>query len=143
METPRERWIGQDAGPIVRPYAVTRGRTRPRGPVIDLVSILVATGRTPSAKVWLSREHRRLLELCRLPSTPADLASETDLPFRVVQILLEDLCQHGLIEQMAQAELPGPAELSGPAGPSEHPERSDDRPDPRILMRVLDELRRL
>jgi hypothetical protein len=44
-----------------------------------------------------------------------------------VQILLEDLHQYGLVEEMPQAE---------------HGERSD-RPDPRILMRVLDELRRL
>ncbi|TDB88607.1 DUF742 domain-containing protein [Actinomadura sp. KC216] len=124
METPRERWVGQDAGPIVRPYAMTRGRTRPRGIVIDLVTILVATGRTPGERVWLSREHRRLLELCARPSTPADLASEIDLPFRVVQILLEDLFQHGLIEETTRTEQP-------------------DRPDPRILMRVLDELRRL
>ncbi|GAA4228080.1 DUF742 domain-containing protein [Actinomadura meridiana] len=123
METPRERWIGQDAGPVVRPYAVTRGRTRPRGIVIDLVTILVATGR-PAEQFSLSREQRRLLELCRRPSTPADLASEIDLPFRVVQILLEDLFQYGLIEETAPAEQP-------------------DRPDPRILMRVLDELRRL
>lgn len=127
METPRERWVGRDAGPVVRPYAVTRGRTRPRGIVIDLVTILVATGRTPGDRVWLSREQRRLLELCRWPSTPADLASEIDLPFRVVQILLEDLYQYGLVEE---------------AAPADRPERSD-RPDPRILMRVLDELRRL
>ncbi|MEU8346908.1 Protein of unknown function [Actinomadura meyerae] len=125
METPKERWIGRDAGPVVRPYAVTRGRTRPRGLVVDLVTILVATGRTPGDRVWLSREQRRLLELCRRPSTPADLASETDLPFRVVQILLEDLHQYGLIEEVPQAEEPS------------------ERPDPRILMRVLDELRRL
>jgi hypothetical protein len=92
--------------------------------VVDLVTILVATGRTPGDRVWLSREQRLLLDLCRRPSTPADLASETDLPFRVVQILLEDLHQYGLIEEMPQA---APAE----------------RPDPRILMRVLDELRRL
>lgn len=125
METPRERWVGRDAGPVVRPYAVTRGRTRPQGIVIDLVTLLVATGRTPGEKVWLSREQRVLLELCRRPSTPADLASEIDLPFRVVQILLEDLYQYGLVKETnPQAE-------------------QSDRPDPRILMRVLDELRRL
>jgi hypothetical protein len=124
VESPRERWVGSDAGPVVRPYAVTRGRTRPRGLVLDLVAILVATGRTPADRVWLSREQRRLLELCRRPSTPADLASETDLPLRVVQILLEDLYQYGLIEEMPQAA-------------------QTERPDPRILMRVLDELRRL
>ncbi|MBO2464824.1 MULTISPECIES: DUF742 domain-containing protein [Actinomadura] len=129
METPRERWVGADAGPIVRPYAVTRGRTRPRGLAVDLVTLLVATGRTPGERVWLSREQRRLLELCRRPSTPADLASDTDLPLRVVQILLEDLHHYGLVEELPQA---------GPSGPS-----STGRPDPKILMRVLDELRRL
>ncbi|HEU5029758.1 MAG TPA: DUF742 domain-containing protein [Spirillospora sp.] len=128
METPRERWVGADAGPIVRPYAVTRGRTRPRGLDVDLVTLLVATGRTPGERVWLSREQRRLLDLCRHPSTPADLASDTDLPLRVVQILLADLHQYGLVDEVPQAE---------PAG------RSTGRPDPKILMRVLDELRRL
>jgi Protein of unknown function (DUF742) len=128
VETPRERWVGADAGPIVRPYAVTRGRTRPRGPAVDLVTLLVATGRTPGERVWLSREQRRLLELCRHPSTPADLASDTDLPLRVVQILLADLHHYGLVEEVPQA---------GPSG------QSTGRPDPKILMRVLDELRRL
>jgi hypothetical protein len=127
VDAPKERWVDRDAGPIVRPYAVTRGRVRPRGLVIDLVTILVATGRTPGDRIWLSREQRQLLELCRRPSTPADLASETDLPFRVVQILLEDLYQYGLIEELPQAVQ---SEQTG-------------RPDPRILMRVLDELRRL
>src|SRR5690606_1892914 len=106
---------------------MTRGRTRPRGVVVDLVTLVVATGATPGEGVWLSREQRRLLELCRRPSTPADLASDTDLPFRVVQILLEDLYQSGLVETVP---------------PAEHGEQAD-RPDPRLLMRVLDELRRL
>jgi hypothetical protein len=125
MDAPRERWIGQDAGPIVRPYAVTRGRTSPRGAPIDLVAIMVATGLEPGERIRLSREQRRLLALCRRPSTPADLASDADLPLRVVQILLDDLRQYGLIEQQRQ------------------PATTTERPDARILMRVLDELRRL
>ncbi|MBD2899401.1 DUF742 domain-containing protein [Spirillospora sp. NPDC000708] len=128
METPRERWVGADAGPIVRPYAVTRGRTRPHGIAVDMVTLVVATGRTPGERVWLSREQRRLLELCHRPSTPADLASDTDLPLRVVQILLADLHHYGLVEEVPQA---------GPSG------QGTGRPDPKILMRVLDELRRL
>lgn len=124
MDVPRERWVGNDAGPVVRPYAVTRGRTRPSGLTADLVSIIVATGRTPGDRVWLSREQRLLLELCRRPSTPADLASDTGLPFRVVQILLADLHEYGLVRELPQA-------------------RHADRPDPQILLRVLDGLRGL
>jgi hypothetical protein len=127
VEAPKERWSGADAGPVVRPYALTRGRTRPRGLMIDLVTILVATGRSMDHRTWLSREQRRLLDLCRRPSTPADLASQTDLPLRVVQILLDDLYQYGLIEELPQAVQ----------------SQETGRPDPKILMRLLDELRRL
>ncbi|GAA2401010.1 DUF742 domain-containing protein [Actinomadura vinacea] len=124
MDEPKERWIGRDAGPIVRPYAVTRGRTRPRGLPLDLVTPVAATGRLPDDRTPLSSAQWRVLELCRRPSTPADLASELDLPLRVVEILLDDLREQYLVEELR------------PAAPAE-------RPDPRILMRVLDELRRL
>jgi hypothetical protein len=124
METPRERWIGAEAGPIVRPYAMTRGRTRPRGIRFDLVTILAATGRTPADHVRLSSEQRRLLALCLQPITTADLASETGLPLGVVQVLLGDLHHHGLIEEERQ---PAPGE----------------RPDAQLLRRVLDDLRAL
>jgi hypothetical protein len=109
---------------LVRPYALTRGRTQPRGLTVDLVSVVIATGRAPGDGIRLSMEHRRLLELCGRASTPADLASELDLPFRVVQILLADLHQYGLVEELSQPQW-------------------GDRPDPRVLMRVLDELRRI
>jgi DNA-binding transcriptional ArsR family regulator len=124
VETPKEQWIGRDAGPIVRPYAMTRGRTRPGGIHFDLVTILVATGRDPRDRVRLSREERRLLELCRRPSTVADLASDLDLPLRVVHVLLGDLYEQGLIEEQREVT---PAEQT----------------DPRLLMKVLDDLRRI
>ncbi|GAA0938952.1 DUF742 domain-containing protein [Actinocorallia libanotica] len=120
---PRERWVGRDAGPLVRPYTVTKGRTQPRGVRLDLVTILVVSGRGAAENVRLSSEHRRLLEICRRPTTTADLASEVDLPLRVVQVLLGDLYHHGLIEEVRQ---PAPT-----------------RPDAHLLMRVLDELRHL
>ena len=119
-QQPRERWVGREAGPLVRPYAVTRGRTQPRGIRLDLVTILTVSGRGVGDHVRLSSEHRRLLELCRRPSTTADLASEVDLPLRVVQVLLGDLYHHGLIEEVRH-----------------------QRPDAQLLMRVLDELRHL
>src|SRR5438046_1915027 len=113
-DMPRERWVGRDAGPIVRPYAITRGRTRPRGRPLDVVTLVAATGRRFDDRISLSSAQRRLLNLCQRPSTPADLASESDLPLGVVQILLDDLRQLGLIEELQTAV---PAE----------------RPDPRLL----------
>lgn len=128
MEEPRERQIGEDAGPLVRPYALTRGRTRPRGVRVDVVAILVTTGGSPSGEVRLSPEQRRLLALCRVPSTTADLASEVGLPLGVIQVLLGDLIHHGLLEEQRR-----------PAGSV----TTADRPDPRLLERVLNDLRAL
>lgn len=133
METPRERWIGAEAGPLVRPYAMTRGRTRPRGIRMDLVTILVVTGRPIAEHVRLTPEQRRLLALCRLPTTTADLASEVNLPLGVVQVLLGDLYHHGLIQEQRPATGAG----TGAGG------ASAERPDPQLLMRVLNDLRAL
>lgn len=134
MESPRERWIGSEAGPLVRPYAMTRGRTRPRGIRIDLVTILVASGRPVAEHVRLTPEQRRLLTLCRWPTTTADLASEVGLPLGVVQVLLGDLYHHGLIQEQRPATGTGIAGVGG---------ASAERPDPRLLMRVLNDLRAL
>ena len=40
-----DRWRGRSSGPVVRPYAVTGGRTEPAdGEVLDLIAVVVATG---------------------------------------------------------------------------------------------------
>ena len=38
-----ERWLDAAAGPVVRPYAVTQGRTRHSGEAFDLVATVTAT----------------------------------------------------------------------------------------------------
>src|SRR3954465_6358747 len=93
----RERWLDAAAGPIVRPYAVTRGRTRPRGEPLDIVAILVATRRGPAAPGRPSRDPRPRLALCRRPHALAALASDLDLPFGVIRVLAGDLVDSGLV----------------------------------------------
>ena len=40
------KWVRRDLGPVVRPYAVTGGRTEPAdGEVLDLVAVVVAVGK--------------------------------------------------------------------------------------------------
>lgn len=124
MESPRERWFGVEAGPLVRPYAITRGRTSSGGIRFDLVSIVAATGKHTGEHIRLTPEQRRLLTLCRRPCTLADLASEVKLPLGVVKVLLGDLHHHGLIAERRAA----PASA---------------RPDPELLLRVLHDLRAL
>jgi hypothetical protein len=103
-------WLDGEAGPVVRPYALTRGRTQAQGPALGLIDMVVAAGPlTPDARE-LAPEHRRLLQLCRRPVAIADIASETDLPLGVVRVLLGDLRERGLVSITDQVGRGGPAE---------------------------------
>jgi hypothetical protein len=121
---PAERWLDKDAGAVVRPYAVTRGRTRPAGARLDLIALITARRGAPRGAPGLGPEHLALLRICRRPTSVADLASDLDLPVGVVRILLGDLRERGLIT----VQNPVPAARL---------------PDRRILQEVVDGLRRL
>jgi hypothetical protein len=100
--TPRdgsgERWLDQEAGPVVRPYAVTKGRTTPDGgAAFGLIDVVVSTGAGPSEHFRAGPEHRRILSICRRPTPIVDLTSEIDLPLGVVRVLLGDLTSHGML----------------------------------------------
>ncbi|MFJ5773875.1 DUF742 domain-containing protein [Streptomyces sp. NPDC093094] len=131
-DTPREQgsqWYDGEAGPLVRPYAMTGGRTRP-GPTgvrFDLIA-LVTLG--PGAAgieddTALGPEHRTLADLCR-PETQsvAELAAGADLPVGVVRVLLGDLLEIGCVT------------VTRPVPPAQ-------LPDERILREVIAGLRAL
>jgi hypothetical protein len=84
-------WVDADAGPVVRPYAVTRGRTQPAGGRFDLISMVVAIRPLTVADVGMGPEHHAIVTLCQLPTSVADLASSLDLPVGIVRVLLGDL----------------------------------------------------
>ncbi|SEL46724.1 DUF742 domain-containing protein [Nonomuraea pusilla] len=91
-------WIDEEAGPVVRPYAVARGRTRPSSPSLDLLANVSLTGLPVPAKAELSAQHRRLLACLSGRARPvAEAASELALPVGVVRVLLGDLLDHGLV----------------------------------------------
>jgi len=97
---PHGRWVDGEAGPVVRPYALTGGRTDPVGDtVLDLIAVVAACGPAPvpTDSPGLSPEHRKLIGLCQLPATVADVAADTALPLGVVRVLLADLIQQGRI----------------------------------------------
>ena len=48
-------WLDEDAGPVVRPYAMTRGRTRPTGD-FDLIAIVIAARPLSSVHIRLEPE---------------------------------------------------------------------------------------
>jgi hypothetical protein len=103
MDLGDAKWVGRDAGPVVRPYALTGGRTEPAtGEILDLIAIVVAA-RTGDL-TGLSPEHRKILSLCGQPVTVADVASDTGLPLGVVRVLLADLLVQGRLTVMRQQQ---------------------------------------
>jgi hypothetical protein len=91
------RWFDSAAGPVVRPYAVTQGRTESPGKPFDLLAIVVGSSVSKVDRARLEPEHLRLLARCQSPITVADLASGMNLPLGVVHVLLGDLRDRGLL----------------------------------------------
>ncbi|MER6301283.1 DUF742 domain-containing protein [Kitasatospora sp. NPDC001539] len=125
-----DRWFDDEAGPVVRLFAMTRGRTRPvEEGLFDLISLVTAKDPGPDAGAVpahvLDPEHQTLLAWCRHePLSVAELGSYTDLPVSVVRVLLGDLYDADLISVTRPVPL---AEL----------------PDERLLRDVINGLRAL
>ncbi|WP_207943082.1 DUF742 domain-containing protein [Actinomadura sp. KC345] len=100
-------WYDEAAGPVVRPYALTGGRTHYDGVEFDLVALIAAVeppaqdgdSSALAASPWAPEpEHLMILELCRTPLSVAEIASDLELPLGVVRVLLGDLFDHSLIQ---------------------------------------------
>ncbi|MFI9646772.1 DUF742 domain-containing protein [Streptomyces sp. NPDC052040] len=97
----RSHWFDDEAGPVVRPYAMTRGRTSHGAQHrLDLIAVVVTESRAeaPEADPSLSPEHVDIVRLCRdTPQSVAELAAELDLPVGVVRVLVGDLVDGHLV----------------------------------------------
>jgi hypothetical protein len=96
-----EMWLDEDAGPLVRPYAMTRGRTRPTVGDFDLISQVVAIRPLSAFDTGLGPEHAVITGLCRQALSVAEIAAHLDLPVGIVRVLLGDLLDKGLISVRA------------------------------------------
>jgi hypothetical protein len=90
-------WLDRDAGPVVRPYAMTQGRVAPAGGEFDLVAFVVATMPELPPSPHLQPEHHAIIAASWEPMSVVELASKLDLPIGVVRVLLGDLRSAGLI----------------------------------------------
>jgi hypothetical protein len=101
-------WYDDAAGPVVRPYALTGGRTDYDAEVFDLVAVIVTAdepvddddpeGVGLPPRNWVPEpEHEMILQLCRTPLSVVEIASELELALGVVRVLLGDLLDHSLI----------------------------------------------
>ncbi|MCD9875850.1 DUF742 domain-containing protein [Streptomyces guryensis] len=129
LPEPGSQWYDGEAGPLVRPYAMTGGRTRP-GPTgvrFDLIALVTLDTGAPGVEddTGLGPEHRALIGLCRTETqSVAELAAGADLPVGVVRVLLGDLLELGCVT------------VSRPVPPAQ-------LPDERILREVIEGLRAL
>lgn len=85
---------------LVRPYAVTRGRTRPKLE-IALEALVETTVRGRSGRGvngGHGREHERIAALCdgRVQSL-AEIAARMQLPLGVARVLIADMAADGLL----------------------------------------------
>ncbi|MEU4611125.1 DUF742 domain-containing protein [Streptomyces umbrinus] len=129
LEQPGSQWYDNEAGPLVRPYAMTGGRTKsgPTGVRFDLIALVSLDTGAPDVRddTGLDPEHRALIELCRTETqSVAELAADADLPVGVVRVLLGDLLELGCVK------------VSLPVPPAQ-------LPDERILREVIEGLRAL
>ena len=109
---------------LVRPYAMTGGRTRAAGPELPFETLVQATDEGIRAAVGLAWEQRAIIRLAGRPLSIAELSSHLAVPLGVARVLVGDLTDAGFVE------------VHGAPAP-------DDRPDVLLLEKVLHGLREL
>jgi Protein of unknown function (DUF742) len=111
--------------PLVRPYAMTGGRTRPRYQLA--IEALVSTTADPMRLQGQLPEHQRICRLCFEVKSVAEISALLSIPLGVTRILVADLAEAGLVA----IHQPGGDESAG------------GQPDVTLLERVLSGLRKL
>ncbi|MEV0094149.1 DUF742 domain-containing protein [Streptomyces sp. NPDC050738] len=111
--------------PLVRPYAMTGGRTRPRYQLA--IEALVHTTAEPARLQGQLPEHQRICRLCVEIKSVAEISALLSIPLGVARILVADLAEAGLVA------------IHQPGGD----ENAGGTPDVTLLERVLSGLRKL
>jgi hypothetical protein len=102
-EHPESIWLDEEAGPVVRHYAMTSGRTKPRRGDFDLITLIMATRTIAQLDASLQPELSAIVRLCQNPISVAELATHLDLPAGTVRVLLGDLLDRGYIRTRSPA----------------------------------------
>ncbi|OIV37643.1 hypothetical protein BIV57_09985 [Mangrovactinospora gilvigrisea] len=108
---------------LVRPYAMTGGRTRPRYQLA--IEALISTTDRAAQAPGLLPEHQRIVHLCQQVKSVAEISALLSIPLGVARILVADLAEAGLVA----IHQPGSTEAG--------------QPDVTLLERVLSGLRKL
>lgn len=116
--------FGDDPGPLVRPFAVTRGRVGKDLHGLNILTLVLAA--QPEADITaLDREYRDILRLCQHQALSiAELSAHMNLLLAAVKVLVSDLIDSGHL-------------IYRP------PHQVRERPDINLLQAVLDGVRKL
>ncbi|WP_109524567.1 DUF742 domain-containing protein [Nocardia aurea] len=113
-----------DPGPLVRPFAVTRGRAGIDLYDLDILTLVVAVGSAVEVTT-LDREYGMILRMCQeRPLSIVEISAHLNLLVATVKVLVSDLITAGYVIFRS----PTPTEL---------------RPDTLLIQAVLDGVRRL
>jgi hypothetical protein len=97
MSPSAEAWYDDAAGPLVRPYALTGGRTRSDHYDLDLITLVVAVDPDRHCRI-VEAEHAKVLLECAQPTSVAEVSARLDLPLAVAKVLISDLLFRGFLE---------------------------------------------
>jgi hypothetical protein len=108
---------------MVRPYALTGGRTRSTTE-LPFEALIITTALGEARCGALAWEQRAIARQCAQPVSVAELSAHLGVPLGVARVLVGDMAESGLVEVHA-------------------PEADPERPDLLLLERVLEGLRAL
>nr|WP_230984883.1 DUF742 domain-containing protein [Microbispora oryzae] len=108
---------------MVRPYAVTGGRTAPRMQLAMEALVSSATSVHQDLSI-LTPERQAICQLCRQVRSVAEISALLRVPLGVVRVVIADMAAEGLVQV-------------------HQPQLDAGKPDLNLLERVLSGLRRL
>ena len=116
--------FNDDPGPLVRPFAVTRGRAGKNIHRLDLLTLVIAARRETDT-AGLDREYREILRLCQYRAlSVAEIAAHMNLLLAAVKVLISDLIDTGYLSYQSPRHAPA-------------------KPDLQLLQAVLDGVRKI
>ena len=123
MSSQDEVWFDEAAGPLVRPYALTGGRTTPNRYRLEMLTLVMALRQEAPASL-MEPEYARILRECAVPRSVAEVAAHVALPLCAVKVLLSDLIERDCVTFNATSA-------------------SVATPDLNLMQKVLDGIRKL
>ncbi|WP_461001236.1 DUF742 domain-containing protein [Streptomonospora sediminis] len=108
---------------LVRPYAVTKGRTKPKSQ-LPLETLISSTDTARAESGTLTPECQAISDLCREWRSVAEVSALLRIPLGVARVLVADMSEQGLLQIRSS-------------------NNTDSRPNANLLERVLSGLRKL